>query len=215
MNKDLNPYLASIGINIYFEEKNKIKHPDIEQILVSALRLSNSNKDLKLLSLVLSWTHIYADYVIPEKLKKTFDRSQIIGEKNLYYNIFCIYCFEVLKVHKFKKLIDRKITGHLTDMRKDSFAIKMKGEEEFSKGYNIHIPIGSLRIRQNDILPIIILAKKNDQLNNRLLIGANWRSDIVTEIEREAGNAYQIAKKLGCSYEPVNRIMKQYNLIAS
>jgi hypothetical protein len=215
MNSDLNPYLASIGINIYFDRKNKIMHPDFELTLISALRLANSKKDSKLLSLILSWSHIYADYLIPEKLKKSFGRSQLLGENSLYYNIFCIYCFEVLNIHKFKKLIDNKISGYLTDIRKDNIAIQMKGEEEWSLKYSIHIPCGSLRIRKSDITPIKVLAKNNDQLNNRLLIGANWRADIITEIERDGENAYQISKKLGCSYEPVNRIMKQYFLIAS
>lgn len=215
MNNHLNPYLASIGINVYFERKNKIKHPDFELILISALRLANSKKDSKLLSLILSWAHTYADYLIPEKLKKNFDRSKTLDEDVLYYNIFCIYCFEVLKIHKFQKLIDNKVSGYLTEIKKDRIAIQMKGEEEWSSKYNIHIPSGSLRIRESDIVPIINLAKSNDQLNNRLLIGANWRADIITEIERDGENAYQISKKLGCSYEPVNRIMKQYFLVAS
>lgn len=215
MNNDLNPYLASIGINIYFEEKNKVLHPDFEKVLISALKLANTNKDSKLFSIILSWSHTYAEYLIPEKLKKNFTLSKMLVENNLYYNIFCIYCFEILKIHKFNKLIDREVTGYLTDKKKDSIAIQIKGEEEFSKKYNIHIPIGSLRIRESDIIPIKELAKNNDQLNNRLLIGANWRADIITEIEREGENAYQISKKLGCSYEPVNRIMKQYFLIAS
>jgi len=215
MNSDLNPYLASIGINVYFERKSKVKHPDFEFILISALRLANSKKDSKLLSLILSWSHTYADYLIPEKLKKTFDRSKTLNEDRLYYNIFYIYCFEVLKIHKFQKLIDHKTSGYLTEIRKDNIAIQMKGEEEWSLKYNIHIPCGSLRIRESDIVPIKVLAKNNDQLNNRLLIGANWRADIITEIERGGENAYQISKKLGCSYEPVNRIMKQYFLVAS
>lgn len=212
MNKSLNAHLNNIGINIYASDK--VRFSDIEVTILSAIQEANTNRDSKLLSLILSWAHEYAVFMIPEKLNKYQGKASLIGGEPLYYNLFCIYCFEVLKLHKFKKLIDMNVKGYLTEAKKDKASIKMKGEEAFSKKYGIHIPSGVLRIRDKDVIAIDVLVKKNDQLANRLLIGANWRADIITEIQRDNLNAYQISKKLGCSYEPVNRILKQYKLVS-
>ncbi len=77
----------------------------------------------------------------------------------------------------------------------------------------IMIPEGSLRIRDKDVLPAEILLKKNMQFKNRLLFGANWRADIITAIEWGMENPNRISKLLGCSYEPANRIFREYMLV--
>ena len=56
-----------------------------------------------------------------------------------------------------------------------------------------------------------LLAQRNPQYRNRLIIGPNWRADIITEIERGAKNPNQISKKLNCSYESAHRVWNDYN----
>ena len=71
---------------------------------------------------------------------------------------------------------------------------------------------GSLRIREDDVLPPAVLAKKNKQYRNRLLYGPSWRADIITAIENGAKNPTEISKSIGCSYEPAYRVFTEYSL---
>jgi hypothetical protein len=54
--------------------------------------------------------------------------------------------------------------------------------------------------------------QSNPQYKNRYLYGTNYRADIITAIETGAGNRHKISKGLGCAYESVFRVYKEYEL---
>jgi hypothetical protein len=56
------------------------------------------------------------------------------------------------------------------------------------------------------------LIKSNLQYKNRFIYGANWRADIITAIQFGYDNPSKIKDLIGCSYEPANRIFKQYKM---
>jgi hypothetical protein len=56
------------------------------------------------------------------------------------------------------------------------------------------------------------LLKINLQFRNRLIYGANWRADIITAIQMGIDNPNKIKELIGCSYEPANRIFKEYSM---
>ena len=59
------------------------------------------------------------------------------------------------------------------------------------------------------------LVSKNMQYRNRLIFGANWRSEIITAIMNGAKNANQVAKKLGINRTRVGIVFKEYQTISN
>ena len=68
---------------------------------------------------------------------------------------------------------------------------------------------GTLRLRAEDVMNPRDLARHSRQYRNRLKFGACLRADIVTEFEGGMEKPYRIAKLLGCTYEPVHRIVAE------
>ena len=96
--------------------------------------------------------------------------------------------------------------------RKEKSLLKMKGP---SLTYLSKYPCPHLlrRDQRKDILtPKELL--RNPQYKNRYTYGANWRADIVWEIEKGAENANKISKYLRVRYPTVLSIFREYKLLA-
>lgn len=202
----LDQKLSYIGVQI--SGVQKMKHAqwiDIENTLhEAALEVP---RDSRLFSLICSWVSVHGDYVIIEKLMK------LQKKKNSPWLIaLAVYAFNT-GFHQWKRLI-KKQKGPLalvsTDLALSSIALK--GEEPHFRKNGFLIPTGNIRVRASDVQTPERLVKVNPQYRHRLLFGASWRADIITAIEVGMKNPYQIAKTLGCSYEPAHRIFKEYVL---
>ncbi len=77
------------------------------------------------------------------------------------------------------------------------------------KTSNLVVAAGTVRLRADDVMPPKDLARHSQQYRNRLKFGACLRADIVTEFEAGTQKPYRIARILGCSYEPVHRIVAE------
>lgn len=205
-NRALDQRLHYIGIQISSAKKvDYVDWIDIENTLYeSSLEVF---QDSRLFSLLASWVSVHGDYVIIEKLMK------LQKKRNSPWLVALAICAVNLGFHQWKRLI-KKQKGELAlvDIFLAKSFISIKGEEPNFRKFGFFIPVGSVRIRSSDVLSNEKLVKKNRQYRNRLLYGACWRADIITAIEKEIKNPYQIAKTLGCSYEPAMRIYKEYKL---
>lgn len=205
-NLSLDQKLIYIGIQLAGVQK--IKDPqwvDIENTLHDAtLEIPHHSS---LFSLLCSWVSVHGDYVIIEKLMK------LQKKKNSPWLVAVAICAFNMGFHQWKRLI-KKQKGPLalvnTELALSSMILK--GEEPNFKKNGFLIPNGTIRIRASDSQTPERLVRKNPQYRNRLIFGASWRADIITAIDVGIKTPYQIAKILGCSYEPAHRILKEYTL---
>lgn len=205
-NPTLDQKLHYIGIQISFAKRvGHIDWIDIENTLYEASL--EVRQDSRLFSLLASWVSVHGDYVIIEKLMK------LQKKQNSPWLVALAICASNRGFHQWNRLIKKqKGALALVDVSMAKSSISIKGAEPTFNKYGFLIPVGSIRIRLIDVLSTEKLVKKNLQYRNRLLYGACWRADIITAIEKEIKNPYQIAKTLGCSYEPALRIYKEYKL---
>ena len=207
-NLTLDQKLNYIGVQISIPQKvifPNHKWIDIENTLHEATL--EVTQDSRLFSLLCSWVSVHGDYVIIEKLMK------LQKKKNSPWLVALAVCALNMGFHQWKRLI-KKQQGPLAlvNTALASSSISIKGEEPNFRRNGFLVPKGIIRIRPLDSLTPERLVKKNRQYRNRLLFGASWRADIVTAIEVGMKTPYQIAKTLGCSYEPAYRIFKEYAL---
>ncbi|OFZ26738.1 MAG: hypothetical protein A2381_17260 [Bdellovibrionales bacterium RIFOXYB1_FULL_37_110] len=218
MNHSLNKSLYAIGIRITgdFTKKTleeKSEWVDIEQTLIEACYEMPS--DNRLFSLVLSWVKVHGNYLISEKLIKLYKITSKTKGESPWFNALVAFA-AVECSHKFTKWVKpEKEIVYLGDKESVEGLIAIKGAIPYFEKINIMMARSSLRIRERDAFTQKELININLQYKNRYIFGPSWRADIITAIENGINNPYQIAKKIGCSYEPANRIFREYALANS
>lgn len=207
----LDQKLYSIGIQIAGDFENRPKfYIDIEQTLIEACY--EIDKDGRLLSLVMGWVKIHGNYIIAEKLIKNY--KLIAKEKGETPWFNALLAFASLECsHKFSKWVKKekkKVFWQSKEITENLIALK--GAVPFWESINIYVALSSFRIRERDVLSPKELIKFNYQYRNRYIYGPSWRADIITMIERGINTPTAIAKTLGCSYEPANRVFREYSM---
>lgn len=207
---NLNTALFRIGFRIGSNDigDNPEYYVDIEETIIKALY--EARNDGRLLSLIFSWQAVNGEYLITEKFFKLRERYQKILGPNHLINAFCAYSVH-LGLHKYKKGSVR-LPGEKFLLREAPAAVKSSGEVSWLKDINIICPNSHFIIKNESIMPPKELVKFNLQFKNRLIYGSNWRADIITAIQLGIENPSKIKELIGCSYEPANRIYKQYLL---
>jgi hypothetical protein len=214
----LNHRLAAIGFRIHFSEPDfKLKdltlleEADIEETLIRAAY--EARVDFRILSILLTWITVHADYVIVEK----FAKKRLAFEKPLGMNrVLDLMAAQAVASgsHKWKKLL--RTSPRRPEIPVDpellEASIQYQGADEQLKKHGILVPKKLLRIREEDVLTSTELSRLNSQYRNRLLYGASWRADIIAAIEAGVKNANQISRLLGCSYEPAYRVFRDYRV---
>ena len=206
----LNTALSKIGIRIWADDINeKFKgYVDIEETLIKALY--EALTDGRLLSLIFSWQKMHGEHLIAEKFFKIVALYERVRGPNHLINAFCAYSVH-LGFHKYKKgAVKIKEEKFLTSEAPG--AIKAHGSVDWLKKINILCPTTYFVLKEESIMTAEDLIKSNLQYKNRFIYGANWRSDIITAIQFGYDNPSKIKDLIGCSYEPANRIFKQYKL---
>ena len=101
---------------------------------------------------------------------------------------------------------------YLFDPEVSQSAIDRKGEIPWLKKVGFLVPKGSLRIREGDVMNPKELAQVNLQYKNRYLYGPSWRADIITAIESGLNSPAAIVARVGCSYEPAHRVLREWKV---
>ena len=218
-NLTLDQKLRSIGFRIGFKGEdvdpmiNSSLDYDIEETLL--LSIYESENDGRILRIVLGWIKVHGDRVLLEKFfkkAKIFEATRgeafmmplIIGAAVVYGHIGWK---KWLKTNPSKPFYPGS-----PNVVKSS--ISHKGANPQFQKIGILIPNGFLGMKEGDVFTIEELVASNVQYKNRYIYGTNWRADIITAIQCGLTNAFQISKKIGCSYEPAYRVSKEY-LIAT
>lgn len=201
--------LQKIGIRVT-SNSHKEDCVDIEKTIVDALY--EIDKDSRLLGLLLSWIEIHGQHLVADKLIKYYTRG--ITYRGECPWIVAIGAFLVHKKdYRFKKLVKKLDSELWQGGIPQATALKMDGAVEYLEPCNILIPKKHLRIRYSDILTKEELIKINQQYANRFKYGANWRSEIITLMEKGLETPYQIAKDLGISPSRVSLVFNEFKLV--
>ena len=209
-NPSFNTALTKIGIRIWsndIDEKYK-GFVDLEETIVKALY--EAPNDGRLMSLYFSLQIGHGEHVIAEKFFKLCSHYERVREIHHMKHAYSAYSVH-LGFHKYKK--------GAVPLRKEKYltleapaAIKAHGSLDWLKKINILCPTTYFLLKEESILSSKDLIKINLQYKNRFIYGANWRADIITAIQYGYDNPSKIKDLIGCSYEPANRIFKQYKM---
>lgn len=214
MSTNLNRDLVRIGMRLSLRESSSGKDidADIEDTLLRAI--VRFPKDHRLVSLVFSWIKVHGSYVIVEKLRKTAQRDYPRKEHPAIRWLSAVAAFAAESGgHKWRKLAKRSRTPvYLFPEDVTKSAIALKGSVPWLEKLNFLVPASALRIREDDVLSREKLIETNAQYRNRYLFGPSWRADIITAIQQGMKTPTEIAKRVGCSYEPAYRICHEYML---
>lgn len=205
-----NTALSQIGLRIWANDIDETYKGfiDLEETLVKGLY--DAINDGRLRSLLFSWQKVHGEHLIAEKFFKICSLYEKIRGPNHLINAFCAYSVH-LGLHKYKKgAVRLKEERYLTTEAPG--AIKAHGSIDWLKKINILCPPIYFVLKDEAIVPSEELIKTNLQYKNRFIYGANWRADIITAIQFGYDNPSKIKELIGCSYEPANRIFKQYQM---
>ncbi len=184
---------------------------DIERTLLDALVELPS--DRRLASLLFTWVKVHGAHVIVEKLRKLAGPTRLDPDSpGIWLSALAAFALENGD-RKWSKLLvkpPRPILLYPAELTQS--AIALKGAIPWLEAAGFLLPAGSLRIREDDVLPPAELIRRNRQFRNRYLYGASWRADIITAIQEGYTRPAAIARHIGCSYEPAHRIFKEYIL---
>ena len=185
--------------------------PDIEATLLDIL--GHMGEDGRLFSWALSWVKVHGASVIVEKLRKL---SKMRPESSVVW-LSALAALAVQEgMSKWRPLVKKQAEPRFFFPRDLSEGvIAMKGAVPWLKTLNLLLPEGSLRIRETDVLTPEQLAEIHRQYRNRYLFGPSWRADIVTAIEDGAKTPTEIMKRVGCSYEPAHRVLRELKVAGS
>jgi hypothetical protein len=216
MSSNLNRDLVRIGMRLSLPGSAVAKNgnADIEDTLIRAI--IRFPEDHRLASLVFSWIKVHGAYVIVEKLRKTAERRYPKKEFPEIRWVSAVAAFAADSCsHKWRKLAKRSsVPVYLFPQDVTESAVALKGNIPWLKKLNFVVPASALRIRDDDVLSPEKLIETNAQYRNRYLFGPSWRADIITAIQQGMKTPSEIAKGIGCSYEPAYRVFHEYMLVA-
>lgn len=211
---NLNRDLVRIGMRLSLRESPRGRNApaDIEETLLRAI--VRFPDDHRLVSLVFSWIKVHGKYVIVQKLRKTarehFPKNEFPAI--VWLSAVAAFAAETCSL-KWRKLARRSRTPvYLFPEDVTESAIALKGSVPWLEKLNFRVPASALRIREDDVLSQEELIAANAQYRNRYLYGPSWRADIITAIQQGMKTPTEIAKGIGCSYEPAYRVFHEYML---
>lgn len=191
-----------------------VRNVDIETMILDIAE--DFSEDTRLASVLLSWIKVHGNYVIVEKLAKfAAQRVKDPAIELPWLSVTAAWAVEC-GYHKWRKLV-KSVVGpvYLYPKAMSEGAIKLKGIIPWLEPLGFRIPLNSIRIREEDVMPPERLIQHNLQYKNRYLYGPSWRADIITAVQRGVTSPAEISRVVGCSYEPAYRISREYLMVAS
>lgn len=212
----LDQKMKNLGFTISCNETSKFAPIDfdIERDILDTI--VESRKDYRVLGLLCVWFKKHADTIIIEKFFKLISKRDDINPSDYILN-FLIATAIAHKHSKWKRWLKTDVRNPIFPIDKDNLkaAVKVKGSDEALRKLGVLVPNGFLKIDESKVYNQELLAKYNKQYRNRLIIGPNWRADIITAIELGLENPFKISNTIGCGYESAYRVMKEYRIAHS
>ena len=209
----LNQKMRNLGFTISAEDISDLSPLgfDIERDLIEII--IEAKVDYRVLGLLNLWFQKHADVIIIEKFYKIISKSDDLTDEDSLLNYLIASAIST-KHNKWKRCLKASPRKPIYPIDPENLkaAIKIKGKDEVMAKLGILVPNDFLKTRNEKIYDQEYLAKYNKQYRNRLIIGPNWRADIITAIELGLENPFKISTTLGCGYESAYRVMKEYQI---
>jgi hypothetical protein len=205
--------LAGIGFMVASDEvlSKDRDQIDIEGTLAAAfVECASDGSFLRFLGPLLSWVEFHGASVIVEKLVRSVANLQLQGQDVSYAALVGKYAtsrglrrWSILSRFSANETSERFVGP--PQLAKS--LIQLRGEEEWSRNSGLQLPKGVVRTDHKWVLSRETLARMNRQYRNRLIYGAQWRSDIITAVELGANTPAEASRLSGASYEPCHRVL--------
>ena len=187
---------------------------DIERTLLDVVL--EVPTDRRLASVLFTWVKVHGAYVIVEKLRKLSRQACWSSRERSVWLVALARWAVECGGHKWKKLIEpQDEVHHLFEAEVSESAIRMKGAVPWLLEVGFRVPEGAIRIREGDVLSPEELASVNLQYRNRYRYGPSWRADIITAIESGLDTPTEIMRRVGCSYEPAHRVLREWRIASA
>ena len=94
------------------------------------------------------------------------------------------------------------------------FQIKRRGEDERFTGSILRVPRGTLRDREEDVLPPEVLLRRHAGYRNRVLMVPSVRADVWTALEHAPDlSVADVARKASCSFATAWQVAEDHRLL--
>jgi hypothetical protein len=205
---ELTARMVGIGMNFAAEAE---ACADIESTLLHASALGMDGGDLRVLAVLTTWLGVHHSYVNADRLVRLVgaDPSQRV---RAYWAAIAAW------LKKDRRLA--RLAGASVDAPTDllptgtEFQIKRRGEDERFTGSTLRVPKGTLRDREEDVLPPELMVRRHAGYRNRVLMGPSFRADVWTVLEREPDLAIaDVARRASCSFATAWQTARDYRLL--
>lgn len=185
--------MVGIGMNFAATAESDA---DIETTLVHASSLGMDDGDFRVLSVLTTWLGVHHSHVNADRLIR-FVAAHDSTRVRAYWSAIAVWHS---KDRRFARLVSKQAPVDLLSVGTD-FQLKRKGEDERFAGSMLRVPRGTLRDRDDDVLPAATLAKRHAGYRNRIVIGPTWRADVWTVLEKAPGlTVTEAARRASCSF---------------
>ena len=195
--------LISLGFG--YAGSPSITPPDPEKIIIEIIKLYP--EDQKLYGIFLAWMERFGDLIHVERLSNqidllTQDEKVILGVTALKLWNNGDHRFKVI----FDKIKKKNIRLEMTLPGRDNYLIEKNGRDKEFLPFGV--TTSTVQVSENKkLMDRSFVIKNNLWLRLRVLLGANYRADMVfVKLMSLANNAYEAMKFLRCSKETSYRI---------
>lgn len=189
-----------------FAVQSPDRQVDLEQGLVFASRAMMDEGDLRVGSLLVLWLEVHGQRVLVDRL-----RRMIAHESDRVAALWS-------SVGRVSKPLDGVAAagGLSVDLLPTGteFQLRRRGPDPRFEGCVLRVPDGVLRVRAQDIESPRALASQHRGYALRVQMGATWRAEIWTRLERTPGlSVAQLAHQTGSSYAAAWGTVSDYRLL--
>ncbi len=200
--------MAGIGMNFAAEPD---VDADIESTLVYASSLGMEQGDLRVLAVLTTWLGVHHAHVNADRLVRLVgaDPSERV---HAYWAAVATWLRRDRRLARLAGGVD----GERIDLLPTgtSFLLERRGEDERFRGTRLRVPKGTLRDRQEDVLPEEVLVRRHAGYRNRVLMGPSFRADVWTALERAPDlSIADVARMASCSFATAWQVAQDFRLL--
>lgn len=198
-----------VGIGMNFAAPANPDAP-IEQTLVHATALGMDEGDFRVLSVVTTWLRIHHAMLNADRLIRCVSEHPS-DRVHAYWSAVARWLAQDRRLAKLFGLYSGAPV-ELLPVGTD-FQVARRGEDPRFVGSSLRVPRGTLRDREDDVIPPEALLRRHAGYRNRVKMGPTWRADVwtVLEADPEIGPA-EAARRAGCSFATAWQVTQDFAL---
>lgn len=205
---DLTARMVGIGMNFAARAQ---PDADIESTLLHASVVAMDQGDLRVLAVLTRWLGVHHRYVNADRLVRLVSAHP--SERARAY-----WAAVATWLEKDRRLA--RLTGAFEGAPIEllptgtAFQIQRRGEDERFAGSALLVSRGTLRDRDEDVLPPEVLVRRHTGYRNRVLMGPSFRADVWAALEHAPDHSIaDVARKVSCSFATAWQVAQDYRIL--